>query len=246
MKKQGYVHLVGIGPGDAGGISMGALQAIQNAEEIWGSDLGPPNRERHFLRPYLTGKKIVNLSGYYEQHGLPREYFYSAIPRRAIHLARQGHKITFLLSGNPMVWVDLTNTLKQEAAAGKVDLRITPSMSFLDVIWTHLPFGLTGSLQVRATLITDPDITPYVDCVVGQIGDVGTTGGRGDFDRFVTNVKRLYPLDHEVYITGSDPIHAEISTVKTTVAGLSETLLTFTAGYYVVVLPHLPWPEDND
>jgi uncharacterized protein YabN with tetrapyrrole methylase and pyrophosphatase domain len=239
MKTPGYVHVVGIGPGDLAGISVGALRAIENAQEIWCSDLGPPNRERLFLRPYLKGKKIVNLAHYYDQIELPRTHIYRTIASRLTHLAQQGRKITFLFSGNPMVWVNITDMLKADAALGLLDLRITPSMSFLDLIWTSLPFGLRGALQVRATFITAPDVSTQIDCVVGQVGDTGATGGLNDFNQFVDAVNRLYPANHAIYVTGSDPIYSEISTVQTTPSALAATLQNFTAGFYVVVLPRV-------
>lgn len=239
MKQRGYVHLVGIGPGNSDGISVGALRAIQEAEEIWGSDIGPTNRERLFLRPHLKGKKIVNLNDYYQLSALPRQHMYRAIAARAAYLASRGRKITFLFSGNPMVWVDITDRLKHEAAEGRLDLRITPSMSFLDVIWTSLPFSLRGALQVRASLIDHPDISPEIDCVVGQVGDPGTTGGADSYHRFVANLHRLYPAGHTIYVTGSDPVYDEIQTVPTTVANLPSVLGGFVAGYYVVVIPRL-------
>jgi len=237
VRRRGLVHLVGVGPGDEDSMSLGALRALERAEEIWASDIGPWNRERPFLRKYLEGKKFVNLSAYYQLPSIPRDRIYRAIAGRLVHLAGRGRRITFLLSGNPLVWVDITDMLKDHAAAGRLDLRITPSMSFLDVIWRDAPFSLRGAFQLRASIITHPDVSPEIDCVVGQIGDPGTTGRYDRLASFYAALRRLYPPSHPVFVVGSDPVYAEERMRRTTVAELPGALVDFSDLYYVVILP---------
>jgi hypothetical protein len=76
MSRRGRVHLVGVGPGEESWMSLGALRAIRAAEEIWCTDLGSWNAERRFLRKYLHGKKVVNLSGFYALRHVRRGTFY--------------------------------------------------------------------------------------------------------------------------------------------------------------------------
>ena len=103
-------------------MSLGALRAIRGAEEIWCTDLGAWNAERLFLRKYLHGKKVVNLSGFYALSHVRRGAFYRMTARRIAHLAARGRRITYLASGSPLLWVDDTGMLKRLAAAGRFDL----------------------------------------------------------------------------------------------------------------------------
>lgn len=237
--RRGYVQLVGTGPGDEDSMSVGALRALEHAEEIWTSDLGTRHRERVYLRKYLRGKKVVNLSSYYALPGVERSQIYRMIADRLVHLAERGRRITFLFSGNPFVWVNITDILKSRAAGSALDLRIVPSMSFLDIIWRDLPFSCRGALQLRASVVSDPEISPDIDCVIGQVGDPGTTAPRHDQVRdFLRTVTRIYGPDHRVYVTGTDPVHAETKTVATRVADLRAVLAVFSGPYhYVVVIP---------
>ena len=243
MTRRGFVHLVGLGPGDEASMSVGAARALADAEEIWASDAGPWNRERGYLRRYVQGKKFVNLSAYYQLPPVGRHRIYRAIASRLLHLATRGRRITFALSGNPFVWVDLTDHLKAHAASGQLDLRVTPSMSFLDVIWQNTPISLRGALQVRASLVTHPDVSPDVDCVVGQVGDPGTTGRHDRLDDFCSAVRRLYPAAHTVFVVGSDPVYATQRSVATTVADLPRVLGAFSDLYHVVILPRVTAPR---
>lgn len=237
----GFVHLVGIGPGDEASISVGALAAIRNATEIWSSDIGHLNSERLFLRPYLRGKKLVNLAPYYSQIGIQRKRMYRMIAGRLVHLAGCGRQITYLLSGNPFVWVYITDLLKDHAAAGRLNLRITPSMSFLDTIWHDIPFSCRGNLQLRLTHIGDPDISPHIDCVVGQVGDVGVTGFGGDSQgNGLDKLSRLYPPEHEVFVSGYSLVYATQHTERARIADLSKVLPNFAPSFYVVIIPKLP------
>ena len=136
-------------------MSLGALRAIRDAEEIWCTDLGSWNAERLFLRKYLHGKKVVNLSGFYALSHVRRGRFYRMTAARIAHLAARGRRITYLASGSPLLWVDDTVMLKRLAAGGRFDLEITRSMPFLDVIWRDAPFDC-GEFQLRVGRITKP------------------------------------------------------------------------------------------
>lgn len=236
MSRRGRVHLVGVGPGEESWMSLGALRAIREAEEIWCTDLGSWNAERRFLRKYLHGKKVVNLSEFYALRHVRRGTFYRMTAERIAHLAARGRRITYLASGSPLLWVDDTVMLKRLAAAGRFDLEITPSMSFLDVIWRDAPFDC-GEFQLRVGRITRPAVSPEIDCVVGQIGDTGVTGRPERLDRFGRDVRRLYPASHPVFVAGTDPISGESTTRLTSIGRLATVLRSFRGSHYSVVIP---------
>jgi hypothetical protein len=243
---RGSIHLVGTGPGDASSLTYGALDAIRNADEVWMQSLGPLNFEMPFLRPHLVGKKVVNLNDFYELPNVDRQDFYDLIEQRMLHLANKGRRITFLLPGNPLIWVHLTARIKQYATAGTFDLRITPGLSFLDMIWVHAPIDVR-QFQLRLGRLTNPDVSTELDCVIGQVGDGGGTGsGLGNtglftsgLSRFCADAARLYPATHRVFISGHRQVHGSGEAVyrETTIAKLSEILPLFESTQYCVIIP---------
>jgi hypothetical protein len=233
----GCVQIVGIGPGGEDELSLGALRAIQSAEELWMLDLGPPTQERFFLRKWLKGKaKVVNVYGYYLIPGCPREVFYELMARRILHLAKKGRRITLLSSGNPLIWVSGTDLFKRWA--GSVPVRIIPSMSFLDTIFLETPFSC-GELQLRLTGVTDPDISPELDCLVGQVADDGTSdlSSPSAARSFFSALRRFYSNNHPAYIIGNHSIYGEPKLRTTTVGLLSASIREFIGWHYSILLP---------
>jgi uncharacterized protein YabN with tetrapyrrole methylase and pyrophosphatase domain len=237
-RARGYLHLVGVGPSDEDALSIGARKAIDAAEELWMLDLGPPNYEREFLRKYLDrARKVVNLSGHYHIPECTRTTFYVSISHRLLHLVRRGRRITFLVSGNPLLWTSVTDFFKQWTDL--VDVRITPSMSFLDIMNLRTPFAV-DTLQVRLSTITEPDISPTIDCVIGQIGDDHTTrlfGQTGSVRLLSRDLRRFYPANHEVYLFGHHSVDGEPKFRKVTVGRLPSVLKEFEGWHFSALIP---------
>jgi hypothetical protein len=233
--KRGYVHLVGIGPEDEAAMSVGARDALVGAEEVWMLDI--PRSGRDFLRKHLQGKKTVALERYYEIPNFKRILFYDFLAKRLVHLANAGRRLTFALSGNPFVWVRMTNVLKEHAARDEVDLRVTPSMSFLDTIWHEVPFGVRGRMQLHIGSLPEP-FSPEIDCVVGQVGDPRTTGAV-TYERLCRQLMRHYGPSHPVYVSGSHPVYPGRRGEHTNVANLREVLQGFESYFYCVIIPGL-------
>ena len=226
---RGAIHLVGVGPGGAGTLTQEAYAAIRSARELWCLDLGPPGHERAFLRPLLAGKKVVNLSPAYALPDLDRGRLYRQIAERLIHLATRGRSITFLFSGNPLIWVDIPEMLKRASRAGRLDLRISPAVSFVDAIWEDAPIH-GGEFQLRAGRVTEPNISPALDTVVGQISEEGELP-------LCHELRRLFGLAHPVFVTGIYPQHGERQSILTEVAGLPLVLPQFRGLFYAVIIP---------
>lgn len=196
--------MVGVGPTDQAGLSLGALKAIKNAEELWLLDLGPARFERRFLRDDLNrSDKVVNIFAHNLIPSLPRDMLYQFYVSRVVHLLRQGRHITFLYSGNPLVWVDAMTLFKMMAYRYGFKLRITPSMSFLDTLFEKLPFLSMRNLQLRMGSVENPDISPDIDCVVGQVGE------KGPSDALYRALGRLYGADHPIYLVANHSIQPD-------------------------------------
>ena len=192
---EGSLHLVGVGPGGRDGLSLGALQALESAEELWLLDLGPARFERAFLREFLDrAPRVVNLFELNLIPGLPRELLYETYVRRVARLVTRGRRVTFLYSGNPLVWVDAVSLFKVLSARLGFPLRITPSPSFLDTVFEAVPVLGVRNLQLRMGSLEAPDVSPDVDCVVGQVGEKGSS------ETLIRALRRLYPRGHPVYL----------------------------------------------
>jgi hypothetical protein len=218
-------------------MSIGALRAIERARELWMIDLGPPNQERSFLRRHLDdGRPVVNLYGLYQLPDCPRALFYVAVAQRLLHLARRGRRITFLCSGNPLWWVSLTAYLKRWAHL--VDVRITPSMSFLDVMHLETPF-VSDTLQLRLSTIRAPNISPDLDCVIGQLGDDSTSNlfGRSALAELCADLRRHHGARHPVFLFGNHSVDGAPVARQTTVAGLPGALAGLGAYHVSALVP---------
>jgi hypothetical protein len=239
MTAKGRVTIIGVGPGGAEHISLGALEAIRQEEEIWLLELGPVGYERSFVRREIEGKRVVNLYGYYLIPTCPRVRFYRLIGQRIAHLARAGRKLAMLVSGNPTYWVYMAQLLKAHAQSGEIHLRIVCSMSFLDVMYDPTPFSCMDDLQVRLGSIVNPGISPEIDCIVGQIDDARTSelANRRALRRFCKTLRDLYGARHPVYIVGHHAVDGEPLYRPVTSEGLLEAALDLTAFHYSILIP---------
>jgi hypothetical protein len=239
MSAPGAVHLVGVGPGDEESLSIGAADAIHRATEIWMLELGPDRFERPQVRERLVGKRVVNLYGYYLLPACPRLPFYQLIARRMAHLAVRGRRLTFVLSGNPAYWVYISSLLKRYVRTRRFDLRSTYSMSFLDTMYDPTPFTCLDGLQVRLGTITGPDVSPDLDCIVGQIHDAGTSDmvSWRAVARFCRTVRRIYPPAHPIHVVGNHSVDGSPVHRPTTVEHLEGAVRDLTDYHYSLLIP---------
>lgn len=244
--KVGFLNVVGVGPGDEKLMSIGAAQALARATELWMQDLGPHNFEKVHVRKRIRPRQVVvNLIGHYEHPEIQRANFYAFVARRVQHLVDQGRRITYVVSGSPDVWVQLTAELKLVAQHQPFDLRLTHSMSFIDLMYSATPLSVPTDFQIRLGRVTDPNISPRLDCVVGQIGDDGRTGqGHArSLASFEAELRRFYPAEHPTFVSGSHLVTGKTKHLRTTVGELLAVLPAFSGHHYSVLLPSLARAE---
>jgi hypothetical protein len=244
--KKGYLHFVGVGPTDEGTFDARAAAAIEEARCLWIQDLGLPGTERAILRKHLSSQKVINTAFYYgagHLRSVSRLMFYRLATRRAIDLANKGHEITMVFSGSPAVWVLAFQLAKQYSVAHEgFDLRLTNAISFLDTVFAPTPLGgIVGHLQLRlGTLHVPTDVSPEMDCVLGQVGDTGQAYGIGDRTESIEEtLARLYPPDHPIYVVGNDEIDAEPLYIETTARHVGEIVRQHARWYLCLVIPSL-------
>jgi hypothetical protein len=244
--RAGSLHFVGIGP--AGKESLGEQNALalRQAQRLWIQDLGLPGTERTSLRDCLDKQRVINTVFYYgafHLRSMHRRVFYQLAVRRAIDLANKGEEITMAFSGSPAVWVHAFEMARQYAELHPdFDLRLTNAMSFLDSVFVQTPFGaVDANLQLRLASLSRPvDVSPHIDCVLGQVGDTGLAYGIGDRPESTSEtLARLYPPDHPVFVVGNDEIDAEPLFVETTARDVGTIIREHARFYLCLVIPSL-------
>jgi hypothetical protein len=239
---RGQIHYVGIGPGKPNAPDEHCLGAIGNADEIWIQDLGLPSFERTSIRRQLNGKRVINTAHYYGIGRLQRFHrhsFYELVGRRLIHLARAGRRIVSVWSGSPVIWVAQYGIIKEYLNLyDDFDLAITNSMSFLDIMLE--PLGSMCEAQIRIGSVSRPDVSPEIDCILGQPGDTGEPHGlRQSIDKLRIDLKRIYPQNHPVFVIGNDEIDEEPLYIKTTIQRLGTVLCEYGRWHISIVIPSL-------
>lgn len=241
----GYLHFLGTGPAGAESVDPRSLEAIRQADVLWIQDLGLPGLERTSIRDQLGPQKIINTVHYYgtsQGRSVSRSHFYELAARRAIDLATKGRRVTMVFSGSPVIWVDAYTVARQYLQEhSSFDLRVTNAMSFLETVFIPTPLGGVVNLQLRVATLTRPcDISPDIDCIVGQVGDTGQPHGIGTRPESVANaLRRLYPADHPVYVVGNDEITSEPLYLESTAGEVIEEIAPFHRWYFCLVIPSL-------
>jgi hypothetical protein len=239
----GYLHFVGTGPSGQESMDLRAVQAIRGAEELWIQDLGSPGLERTSIRKLLVGKKVINTVHYYglgHLRSLNRGRFYELVGRRAVDMATKGRRITMVFSGSPVVWVQKYTVARQYATQNPdFDLRVTNALSFVDTVFVPTPLGCVHNLQLRLGSLTSPvEVSPEIDCVLGQVGDTGQPLGYGP-QTVDQTLARLYPADHPIYVVGNDAIDAEPLYLETTASEISGIIAQYGRWNLCLVIPSL-------
>jgi hypothetical protein len=242
-RKPGFLHYVGTGP--ALEIESGAANAIKSARTLWIQDLGQPGLERTSIRPLLAGKQIINTVFFYGSGHLRsfnRDTVYTLMTRRAIDLVNKGRDLTVVFSGSPAIWVRSFELARQYAETHPdFDLRLTNAMSFLETLFPPTPLGQIGAgVQLRLASITNPDVSPEIDCIVGQVGDTGQPYGIGTkAESLEQALARLYPPNHPIYVVGNDEIDSTPLYIETTADQVGAVAHEFARCYFCLVIPSL-------
>lgn len=162
------ITLVGLGPGDISGLSLGAKQALEAA-----SELHRAHRGRLFLRterhPVVATLQTWDLAfetfdSLYER-AADFEAVYSGIAERVLaaaalpvengapdHLPVNRMPVTYAVPGHPLFAEDSVRRIREAAQAAAIPVRIVSSGSFVDAVLTALEVDLAEGCDVRDAL----------------------------------------------------------------------------------------------
>ncbi len=130
MKRQPFIHVVGLGPAGAGLITGETMSLLESGRPLFLRTGRHPAADDLARRgvPFTTFDRL------YEECGEPEEV-YSAIARRLVEEAARQGEIIYALPGNPLV-AEGSVLLLLEMYGDRV--KVYPSVSFLDALFPAL------------------------------------------------------------------------------------------------------------
>lgn len=140
--KNGKVTIVGLGPGKAGHISMETLEVMKNAKKVI------LRTQMHPSVSVLTkaGINFVTCDNFYEESS-DFEHVYDKISHYVLQEARNAD-VVYAVPGSPLVAERTVVLLREKAVDQNVELKILPSMSFLDLIYTKVGIDPIDGVRV--------------------------------------------------------------------------------------------------
>lgn len=176
---------------------------------------------QELVKEYLDEEfaRVVDVSDEYNEEEV-RSNTYQRIADRVLEGALGEHSgpVTFATYGHPMLFVDSSRILMEEAPSRDLDVEVMPGTSALDCLYTDIGLdpAINGLQIYDATdiLVREADLNPRTPAMILQIGSVESvlySTRKSKPERF-TNIKnhlqQFYPDDHEVYLlqTATFPI----------------------------------------
>ena len=150
------ITFIGLGPADAGGLSVAAREALRAAPLLF------VRTARHPAVADLdaSGVAYESLDRFYEA-GESFDAVYDAIAAHVLEAAKRGD-VGFAVPGHPLVAEELVRRLLARAREENVPVRIVGSASFLEPALSLLHLSLGDGLVLLDALALD-SLAPRVD-----------------------------------------------------------------------------------
>ena len=141
------ITIVGLGPGSPDQISLGALDALREADHIYF------RTKLHPIIPWLIEELGLSPSGYTTFDSIYEtarsfDQVYSEIVRILTAQLHKGGSVTYAVPGHPTVAETSVAQLLEWAKGTGKSLRIIPSMSCLDAVYAALGIDPTAGLVI--------------------------------------------------------------------------------------------------
>lgn len=165
-QKPGRITVVGLGPGGADGLTLGAWETVRAAERLL------LRTEKHPVVAWLREQGIAfeTYDGIYESHGQFADV-YDAIVADLLSRAASG-PLVYAVPGHPSVAESTVALLRERCPAAGVELVLVGSESFLDRAFAALGFDPADGFQLAdATALVPRRLQPYNHIVITQVYD---------------------------------------------------------------------------
>lgn len=182
------ITIVGLGPGDAGMLTLEARDVLSSAEEVWLRTSRHPAVER-----LPSGPRYESFDRLYESSDSFSDV-YSEIVDRLLQLAARPRGVIYAVPGHPLVGEATARGLLEAAPRRGHVVRLVAGMSFVDVVAAELGIDPLheGLLVIDALSLDDATgvLLPERPALIAQVYD----------QRAASQTKlallELYPPDH--------------------------------------------------
>lgn len=191
------ITIVGLGAGDISQLSLGAYKELKSGKKIYLRTKKHPMVEECI-------EDYISFDSYYDE-GENFENVYEKIARAVIELGKY-EDIVYAVPGHPRVAETTVFKIEDLSKKYGIDLKIIPSMSFVDAIYSYLGFDPSeGFRLLDAFELKRKDLDNESNIIITQV-----------YDRFIaSNVKlelmEYYDDEKEIWILGSAGVRGEES-----------------------------------
>ncbi|QKI80652.1 nucleoside triphosphate pyrophosphohydrolase [Kroppenstedtia eburnea] len=162
----GKITVVGLGPGDEDGLSLGVFRLLTQAEDLW------LRTGRHPVVSWLEEEGISyrTFDSVYEKHtDFPSVY--REIADELLVRAREGN-VVYAVPGHPMVAEKTVEILRLEGSEQGVPVEVKGGASFLDAVFTCVGVDpVDGFLLLDGTALEAGEVNPRVHQLITQVYD---------------------------------------------------------------------------
>lgn len=185
----GVIEVVGLGPGNYDGLSLGTLRALKENEVILRTRIHPLVER---IESEL-GRTFDSFDDVYEQ-GDDFDEIYQVMADRLLAKAQLLDSVVYAVPGHPLVAEQSVQNLLADRVQG-VDVKIGPGQSFLDVACATLRIDpIEGFTLLDGTVMTTRLLNPCIHTFIAQVYH----------PNIATDVKltlmECYPDDYEVTV----------------------------------------------
>ncbi|MDI3534396.1 MAG: tetrapyrrole methylase family protein / MazG family protein [Thermosediminibacterales bacterium] len=147
------ITVIGLGPGNENTLTLGALEAMKNADKVF------LRTERHPIAKKLPdyGINYISFDWVYDRNQR-FEQVYEDIVKHLMKEALKYSRIVYAVPGNPMVAESSVEILVKKAEQNNIDVKIMPAVSFLDSVFVSLNINPINGIKLIDALQMDmPD-----------------------------------------------------------------------------------------
>jgi len=183
------IVIVGLGPGRAEYLSIGAQQALRQADRV----LLRTGQHPMVVELEALGIKWQSLDEIYDA-GEKLDEVYPRLAEAVLAAAQEAkHSVAYAVPGHPLVAETSVSLLLEKARAAKVEISVIPSLSGLDLCLLRL-----GEDALRGLRIADAQAPPANDVTVGTLFfQIDTRQTASDLK---LTLLEKFPPEHEVVL----------------------------------------------
>ncbi len=189
------ITIVGLGPGDAALLTVGARDAIGGADEVW-----LRTRRHPTVAGLPEGPTYHSFDDVYEREPSFKAV-YEAIVERVLELGARARGIVYAVPGHPLFGEATVRTLLLRAPDVGLRVRVLPGVSFVDTIAVALGIDpLTDGLLVLDALALGDRarlLVPQRPTIIAQVYD------RSAASQAKLALLQVYPPEHRVRVVGA-------------------------------------------